>query len=354
MRQDQLPGRLLGIVKLADKRLQHLGCVDIGTHTGVEIGIAPVLMGADEKDLNAGLSAFHVQRDHIRLGHAARVDALHRLHLRQRADAVAQGGGAFEFHIVRGLLHLRGQRLLHCRGAPGQKAHGIGDRRRIIGFRDFAGAGGRAPFDLMQQARPCPAGEHRVRAVAQQEHLLQLVQRAVDRTRAGEGAEILALVLAGTAMLGDHRKVVFAGDQDVRKAFVIPQQHVVARLELLDQVLLQQKGLGLGPGGQEHHPGRFRDHARDPPGMTRRTGVVRHARPQVARLADVEHAALRIEHPVDARRAVERLEVVLNQGMSGQGLCGCIGHEIRGMILCRALQSLPTGGKRKHVHVFCG
>jgi hypothetical protein len=76
VRQDQLPRRVLLVVELADERLQHLGRIDIGTDAGVVILVAPVLVGADEEDLNAGLPALHVERDDIGLPHAARVDAL--------------------------------------------------------------------------------------------------------------------------------------------------------------------------------------------------------------------------------------------------------------------------------------
>ena len=96
--EDQLPRRLAGVVELADEGLQHLGGVDLAPDPGVIVVVAPVLVGADEEDLHAGLTAFHMQRDNVGLVHPLRVDALGGLNLRQRLDPVAQGGCAFELH----------------------------------------------------------------------------------------------------------------------------------------------------------------------------------------------------------------------------------------------------------------
>ena len=59
-----------------------------------------------------------VHNDDIGLGHARGVDALCRLHLRQRPDPVAQRRGALELHRFGGGGHLAGQILLH----PGRPA----------------------------------------------------------------------------------------------------------------------------------------------------------------------------------------------------------------------------------------
>ena len=164
----------------------------------------------------------------------------------------------------------------------------------------------------MLQTGPRAAVEHRVGAVPQQEHPLQLVQRPVHRARAGEGAVVAALLLLRAAVFLDLRVVVIGGDKDIGKAFVVAQQHVELGLELLDQVLFEQQRLGLGLGRQEHHRGGIRDHPRNARRMPRGPRVGRHPRPQVPRLADVKHAAFRIEHPIDARRGIERLQIGLN------------------------------------------
>ena len=98
MRQQDQAGRILVVIELRQKRLHDLGRFGPGTGLGVKVAVAPGLVGADEEDLHAGLAFVQVQRYHIRLGHALRVDALGGLHLRQRLDPVAQGGGAFKLH----------------------------------------------------------------------------------------------------------------------------------------------------------------------------------------------------------------------------------------------------------------
>jgi hypothetical protein len=70
-------------------------------------------------------------------------------------------------------------------------------------------------------------------------------------------------------MLLDLRIGVFGRDQDVREALVVAQQDVVARLQLLDQVLFKKQRLQFRPRGQEHHRGGLEDHPGDTTGMAR-------------------------------------------------------------------------------------
>ncbi len=95
-------------------------------------------------------------------------------------------------------------------------------------------------------------------------------------------------------------------DEDVGEGLVVAQQHVVARLELLDQVRLEQQRLGLGARGHELHRRRIDDHAGDAVRMRVAAGVGAHARFQVLGLADVEHLASGVDHAVDARRVRQR------------------------------------------------
>ncbi len=317
MRQEDQARRLLVGVELAEEGFEHLGFLCAGAGSGVEIAVAPALVGADEEDLNAGLPAFHVKRHHVRLGHAARVDALDLLDLGQRLDPVPKSGGAFEFHRVRGFGHIPGQLRLHLRGLALEETLRIGDERAIIGFANVAHAGGSAALDLEKQTRPGAAGEHRVGAVAQEKDLLELVEGAVHRARAGEGTVVIALFLLGAAMLLDLWKGVFPGDENVRKGLIVTQEDVEIGLELLDEVLFEQQRLGLRPGRQEHHGRRGVDHPGDPRRMARGAGVVRNPRLEVPRLADVKHPTLGIEHAVNARLCGQRLQIGLDDRMSG-------------------------------------
>ena len=122
------------------------------------------------------------------------------------------------------------------------------------------------------------------------------------------------------------------GDQNVWKAFVIAQQHVEARLELLDQVLFQKQGFGFGARRQKHHRRRFADHPGNAAGMAGRPGVGRHTRLQVAGLADIKNLSHSVEHAVDAGRAVDRLQITLNNHVACRPFC-------RGFLLCLQVES---------------
>ena len=115
MRQDQLPWRLLAVIELPNESLQHLSCLHIHTHARIEIPVAPVLIGSDEEHLHTGLTLLQMQRNHIRLRHATRVDALRLLHRSQRPNAIAQCRGFLKLHRLGCRLHLLGQGLLNLR-----------------------------------------------------------------------------------------------------------------------------------------------------------------------------------------------------------------------------------------------
>ncbi len=101
-------------------------------------------------------------------------------------------------------------------------------------------------------------------------------------------------------MLGELGEGVVLGDQDVGKRLVVAQDHIVARLQLLDEIGLEEKRLGLGRGGDEFHGGGERDHRRDAVRVAAEAGIVRHPVAEIAGLADIEDVALGIVHAVDA------------------------------------------------------
>ena len=93
-----------------------------------------------------------------------------------------------------------------------------------------------------------------------------------------------------------------ARDEDVGERLVVAHQHVEARAEALDEVGFEQQRLGLGADRDELHRRGRRDHARDAVGVAAEARVVRHARLEVARLADVDDVAL-AHRACDRRRA---------------------------------------------------
>ena len=166
---------------------------------------------------------------------------------------------------------------------------------------DFAGAGAGTPLDLPQQARTRAVFVIAVGAGAQQEGALQGVERAVHRRDIGEGPEIVALAVACAAMLRQLRRGVIAREQDIGKRLVVAQQHIEARLHLLDVIGFKQQRLGFRLGRDEDHRGRERNHPRNAVRMAEAARIAGDAPADAARLADIEHLAILGDHAIDAR-----------------------------------------------------
>ena len=92
------------------------------------------------------------------------------------------------------------------------------------------------------------------------------------------------------------------GDQDMGEALVVPQQHIVAGAQLLDEVDLEEQRLDLRMRRDHLHGGGLGDHAADTVGLIVGPDISGDAPAQRARLADIEHLAAPIDHAVDARR----------------------------------------------------
>ncbi len=189
--QDQFRRRLV-VVELRQERGQHffrrerfLRAREIGA-------VAPVLAGAEEEHLDAGIAALLMDGEHVGFFHGARIDALLRLDRRQRREAVAIKRRGLEFEFGRGLLHLAGQLLFHQMAAAGQEVAGLAHQLGIAGKIDLAGAGAGAAADLIEQAGPGAAFEEAVGAGADQEGALQRRDGAIDRAGRGERPEITA------------------------------------------------------------------------------------------------------------------------------------------------------------------
>ena len=236
----------------------------------------------------------------------------------QRPDAVPQPGRGLELQIVGRRLHVRGQAVQHLAAAAAQEQVRLLHQLPIGAQADQADAGGAAAADLVEHAGTGPALIDIVRAGAQQERLLQGVQGAVHRPGGGEGAEILPLDGMGAPMLADLWRVVVPADQDLGKALVVPQQNVEPRLEGLDQIDLEEQGLGLGAGGDEHHgPGQMH-HVGDALGVEAPLGVLDHPLLQGPGLAHIEHLPALAQHAVDTGAVRQALHLVGDQIRAGQ------------------------------------
>ena len=129
--------------------------------------------------------------------------------------------------------------MLDVTAPPAQEIAGIFDEAAVGLAVDPADAWRAAALDLVEQARPRARLEHAVTAGAQQECPLQRDQRALDRARRSEGPEELAGLAASAAVFRKLRELVAAGDVDIGERFVVAQQHVIARHQFLDEIVLE-------------------------------------------------------------------------------------------------------------------
>ena len=276
--------------------------------------VAPVLEGAEEEHLDAELARVLVDREDVRLLDPLRIDALFALDRGQRRDPVAQARGALEFELLGRLGHLAGHQVADGAALSGQEIMRLLHEFAIGRMGDFAGAGSGAALDLVQEAGPRAVLVERVRAGTQQEGALQGVQRAVDRAGIREGAEIIAVAPVRAAMFRDLGRGMVAGDEDEGEGLVVPHQHVEARLQLLDEIGLEQQRLGLGAGRDEDHVGGQRDHPPEAVGVPLPAQVAGDALAHALRLADIEHRAVGADHPVDAGAERRVLPVAADDG----------------------------------------
>ena len=205
---------------------------------------------------------------------------------------------------------------------PPRKALAWSIKWLVLGGLDPADAGGGAALDLMQQAGAGAVGEDGVLAGAEEEDALHGGDGLVDGPGGGEGAVIAALSGAGAAMFGDLREGVVLGQHQPRVALVVAEDDVEAGFEALDEVGLEEKGFGLGVGGDDLHRDGLVDHAAQALGHAGGLRVVVDALLEVAGLADVEGVAACVEHAIHARALGHGEERALDHGHADEAR-GC-------------------------------
>ena len=130
-KQDQARHRLV-VIELRDETIEHV--FDSKGPVGLRIvgAIAPVLAGAEEEHLNAGLPAVLMGCEHIGFFDAFRVDRLIGGHVRQRPQAVAEFCGLLELQFVGGVLHQALVHLAHVLAFAAQEAHRFVDGFGVV------------------------------------------------------------------------------------------------------------------------------------------------------------------------------------------------------------------------------
>jgi hypothetical protein len=243
----------LVVVELGHEGAEHLRRAHALVGLG-EVGpVAPVLPVAEEEHLDAELPGLLVEGEHVRLLDGLGVHALRALDGGERGEPVPVAGGALELELLRGRLHLAHQPVLDRVRLAREERLRLGGQRRVLVEGDLPGAGAGAALDLVEQAGPSAVLVIAVGAGAQQEGALERVHRAVHRPDAREGAVIIPPAVPRAPVLHELGCLRVRGEQDVGERLVVPQQHVVAGLQLLDEVGLQQQRLALRGGRDELH-----------------------------------------------------------------------------------------------------
>src|SRR5262245_49033939 len=152
MREEDTARRWLVVVELREKRAEHLTRLERAVGAWKIGAVPPVLAGAEEEHLDAGISGLLMHGEDVRLFDTARIDALARLDRRERREPVAIDRGALEVERRRRLLHFAGELVLHGAALAGEERLRLAHQLRVVGMRDLAGARRRAALDLMQQA----------------------------------------------------------------------------------------------------------------------------------------------------------------------------------------------------------
>ena len=142
------------VVKLGDERAKHLRRAQTAVRAREISAVAPVLAVAEKENLDAGLAAFLRDGENIGLLDAARVDALMRLNMRQRPQAVAIFRGALELQLLRRVLHHRIQFPLYGVSLAGQKGGRFLNELLVVLQFDLARAGRSASLDLKEETGP--------------------------------------------------------------------------------------------------------------------------------------------------------------------------------------------------------
>ena len=274
----------------------------------------PLAHHEEHADADVGLTV-HVDREEVTVGLVLGDDLLLLRVLLERADAVAVLGGLLVLLRRREPLHLVGEEVDQLLRLPVQQLLDLADLRVVVLLRLVADARRGALLDVVVEARLELAGLDVAlgeveRARAELEEVLDGLQDELHVLHVGVGAEVLRAVLFDAARGEDAREALVL-DADVGVGLVVPEVDVVARLEALDEVVLEDQRLGLGVGDDDLDVLDLGDEDAQPlVGGTRLLEVAPHAAAEVLRLADVEHRALGVFVLVDAGAGGEVGELV--------------------------------------------
>ena len=227
--QHDLAGRCLFCVILRYECSQYVRCILFAIGFRKERARPQISTITECQQQDTGHRALLRHCQHIQIS-AATIHKLAYLQLANASNQIAQTCGLLELQLLTRRLHghfqLAGQRI----AAAFQKQCRTTDRFGIVVGLDQIHTGRAAAPNLILQARPAAIIEHAVFATAQAKQFLHHVQGVAHGTGAWIRAKVTPRHRSRAAMQTYPWRGVL-GQQNIRVAFVIPQQHVVAWLE---------------------------------------------------------------------------------------------------------------------------
>ena len=286
-------------IMLRDECRQHL----FGRRPGAGLWIIGLVAeseaGADEARLDTHGGGRYRDREHVGVA-AFDIHVLALLGTLEGRHPVAVKRRGLVIAPRRRLFHLPHHVVDDVAGTAFEKQNGVMHVLAVVLATDEADTGRRAALDLVLQARARAVAEEAVLALAHRKYLLHEAQALAYRRRRGIRAEVPALLALGAAVEADARKFLPIRNEDIGVTFVVAQQHVIARLLRLDEVVFEQQRLGFRVRHRDLHGRRLAHHGQDALGQAAPAEIARHPFFQVTRLADVQQPPVRIEHAVHA------------------------------------------------------
>ena len=239
--------------------------------------------------------------DHVEIAPLAAHDLMG-LDLADLEDPVADLGRLLELVAFGRLGHLGVEGVQHVVGVALEKADGLGHGGGVGLRGDEPHAGRRAVPDLVLETRAVAVGEEPVVAVPETEETRELLERLTDGRGVRVGTEAAARGPAG-AVEDEAGETQGLDETDVGIALVVAEDDVVTRPVVLDEVALEEEGLGRARRHRDLDVRHLGEETADPRPEPLGMGVALKARAETVGLADVEHLARGVQHAVDPREA---------------------------------------------------
>src|SRR5882672_2588023 len=288
-------------VVLRDKRRQDFLRVALLRILLEKAAITELPAAAHHDQVDAGEAVLHGDRDDIDIDVRAGVGVLALADLGEGLDLVAVDRRLLVVSRVGGLLHARLEPLERGVAAALEVELRALDVFRVGGGGDLSHARRGAAPDLVEKAGPRAVLEHRIFAGAQPKHPLQQLNALAHRARVRKRTEVVVCLVHRATVKAETRELPAAHHQ-VGIGLVVAEQDVVAGVERLDEIVLEDQRLRLGARDRDLDRRDLRQHHGDARAVLRFLEIRRDALFQVARLADVEGLALRADHAVHARQ----------------------------------------------------